>query len=131
MESSIRILIIEDSPTQAAVIAELVRQVGYQPVVYTEVHTGIQSILDREKPGLVLLDLRLLDPKGKPMADGFQLCREIKRSALKVPVVVVTAEGDDEACEWAMLQGADAFLQKPFKATDLTSVIAEVLGEKA
>ena len=82
-----------------------------------------------EKPDLVLLDLRLLDSDGRPAADGFQVCREIKRSELRPPVIVLTAEGDDDACEWAILQGADAFVQKPFAASDLTAVMASVLSD--
>jgi DNA-binding response OmpR family regulator len=128
VDEQIKILIVEDSPTQAAVIAELVRQVGYDPAVYNDVKAGIQQILAKEQPRLVLLDLKLLDSKGKQVADGFQLCREIKRSPGKPPVIVITAEGEEEACEWALLQGADAFLQKPFAATDLTSAIAAVLS---
>ena len=130
VDKPIKILIIEDSPTQAAVLGELVRQIGYTPAVYTDVRGGVQQILAKEEPALVLLDLRLLDARGNPMADGFQVCREIKRSAQKPAVVVVSAEGDDEACEWAILQGADAFLQKPFAAKDLTEVIADVLRER-
>ena len=128
MTETARVLIIEDSPSQAAVIADVVRQAGHEPIVYTELTTGISQILLAQEPDLVLLDLRLLDADGNQMADGFQLCREIKRSPLRPPVVVVSAEGDEEACQWAILQGADAYLQKPFVVEDLISVMAEVLG---
>lgn len=127
-QKSARILIVEDSPSQAAVIADVVRQAGHSPIVYTELKTGISQILLKEQPDIVLLDLRLLDDEGNSIADGFQLCREIKRSQLRPPVIVITAEGDDEACEWATLQGADAFLQKPFAMADLTQAITSILG---
>jgi len=123
-----KILIVEDSPSQSAIIASIVEQAGHQPVVYNQLPVGISQILDRESPDLVLLDLRLLDEDGKPAADGFQVCREIKSSPENPPVIVVTAETDDDAFEWALLQGADAFLQKPFAPEDLTQVIGEVLG---
>lgn len=122
-----RVLIIEDSRAQAAVIADVVRQAGHTPVVYHDVATGIQQILSKEQPDLVLLDLNLLDAQGKPIADGFQVCREIKKSPRTVPVVVISSEGDDEAIEWALLQGADAFLHKPFVVDDLTIVMSQVL----
>ena len=122
-----RVLIIEDSPSQAAVIADVVRQAGHEPFIYTDISDGISQILASEQPELVLLDLRLLDAEGNQVADGFQLCREIKRSPRKPPVVVISAEGGDEACEWALLQGADAFLQKPFAVDDLKGVIDQVL----
>ena len=123
-----RVLIVEDSPSQAAIIANVVREAGHTPAVYSQLPTSITQILAKERPNLVLLDLRLLDPDGNPIADGFQLCREIKRSPNSVPVIVISAEGDEEACEWAMLQGADAYLQKPFAIEDLNRIMGEVLS---
>lgn len=127
MRGGVKVLVIEDSPTQSAVIADVVRQAGHVPVVYNQLTSGISQILAKETPQLVLLDLKLLDREGNPVADGFQLCGEIKRSALKPAVIVISAEGDDEACEWAILQGADGYLQKPFAAKDLLEVIGDVL----
>ncbi len=128
MNKRAKILIVEDSPTQAAIIANVVKETGHEPAVYSDLMMGIQQILTKEKPDLVLLDLRLLDADGNPMADGFQVCREIKRFAKELPVVVVSAEGDAEACEWAIMQGADAYLQKPFVVDDLTNIIQQNLS---
>lgn len=128
MKSGAKVLIVEDSPSQAAIIANVVKSAGHNPAVYSQLPMGISQIMQKEMPDLVLLDLRLLDPDGNPMADGFQLCREIKRTSAKTPVIVISAEGDEEACEWAMMQGADAFLQKPFVVEDLTRLMEEVLG---
>lgn len=127
---SAKVLIVEDSPSQAAIIATVVKQAGHQASVYSHLPMGITNVLKVEQPDLVLLDLRLLDSDGNAVGDGFQICREIKRSPLKVPVVVVSAEGDSDACEWAVLQGADAYLQKPFAVDDLTSIIEQVLQQK-
>lgn len=129
MDSAIHVLIIEDSPSQAAIIANIVSEAGYRVSVYTALPTGIVELLLTEEPDIVLLDLMLLDEDGKAMADGFQLCRDIKRAHAEIPVVVVTSEGEEEACEWALLQGADAFLQKPFAKEDLVQVIEETLKE--
>jgi len=123
-----KVLIVEDSLSQSAILADIVRQAGHKPVVYNSLPTGITQILLKEQPNLVLLDLKLADADGVQIADGFQLCREIKKSPLKPPVIVITAEDDDEAAEWALLQGADAFLQKPFNLTDLTSILDDILG---
>ena len=122
-----KILIIEDSPTQSAIIADVVRQAGHEPAVYNTLPAGVVQVLEKEEPDLVLLDLRLLDAQGNPVADGFQICREIKRARAQLPVVIISAEGDDEACEWAVLQGADAYLQKPFAVSDLKDIMSQVL----
>jgi DNA-binding response OmpR family regulator len=124
-----RVLIVEDSPSQAAIIANVVKDVGHVPIIYSQLPMSISQILTKEKPDLVLLDLRLLDPDGNPMADGFQLCREIKRTSKTTPVIVVSAEGDEDACEWALLQGADAYLQKPFVVEDLSRMMNDLLGQ--
>lgn len=129
MSTAFKVLILEDSPSQAAVIASIVEETGNVPCVYTELPTGISQILIKEQPSLVLLDLMLLGPDGKPMADGFQICREIKRGRDPIPVIIVSAEGDEDACEWAILQGADAFLQKPFNPEELKQAIDDVLGD--
>lgn len=123
-----RILIVEDSHSQSAIIADIVSQAGHEPIVYNTLPTGISQILLKEQPALVLLDLRLTDSEGTEVADGFQICREIKKSPLHPAVIVITAEGDQEACEWALLQGADAYLQKPFRLEDLTVIMDEILG---
>lgn len=127
MKKPAKILIVEDSPSQAAIIATVVKQAGHSPAVYSQLPAGITQIINLEQPDLVLLDLRLLDSEGRAMADGFQICREIKRSPRNIPVIVVSAEGDEDACEWAILQGADAYLQKPFAVEDLTSLMTQVL----
>ena len=127
-----KVLIVEDSVSQAAVIADVVRKAGHDPVVVNDVSRGIAQIMRPINPALVLLDLVLLGPDGKPQADGFQLCREIKRvSKGKVKVVVVSSKGDQESTEWAILQGADGFLQKPFVVEDLVAVMTDVLGPGA
>lgn len=127
MKQNAKVLIVEDSPSQAAIIATVVKQAGHVPAVYSELPMGIAQIMQKEQPDLVLLDLRLLDREGNAMADGFQLCREIKRVSRATPVIVISAEGDEDACEWAVLQGADAYLQKPFAVEDLTSIMSQVL----
>lgn len=128
MSKRTKVLIVEDSPTQAAILAELIDAMGLEPIVYTSLPTGVNQILIKEQPDLVLLDLRLVDDMGRQFADGFQLCREIKRAAPDVPVVILTAEGDDDACQWAFLQGANAYVQKPFVADKFAKVISQVLG---
>lgn len=123
-----RVLIIEDSPAQAAIIAEIVKDAGHDAVLCKEFTKGVMSMLAPANPDIVLLDLVLLGPDGKPVGDGFQICREIKRlSKNTIAVVVVSAQEDEASAEWALMQGADAFLQKPFAVDDLLGVIKEAL----
>jgi len=120
------ILIIEDSPTQSAVIAGIVSELGLEPRVYHSLPQGVSQLLSEVDPQLVLLDLKLLDSNGKSIGDGFQICREIKRNNSEIPVVIVSSEEVSEAGEWARLQGADAYLQKPFVPEDLKKLLREL-----
>lgn len=123
-----KILIVEDSDSQAALMAEIVKDAGHESVRCPDLSKGIAQLLTPINPDIALVDLVLLGPDGKPLADGFQIVREIKRvSKGKIGVVVVSSKGDDESAEWAILQGADAFLQKPFAVEDLLSVISDVM----
>ena len=124
-----RVLIVEDSPSQAEIISEIVRDSGHEPFICKEFSKGVVPMIAQITPDLVLLDLVLLGPDGKPVGDGFAICREIKRlSKNRIAVVVVSAQEDDMSAEWALMQGADAFLQKPFAVDDLLSVMNDALA---
>lgn len=127
-QESRKVLIIEDSPTQASVISAIVSEMGYQTAIYHSLDKSVGEILELEQPVLVLLDLRLLDESGKPVGDGFQICKELKRNKRDLPVFILSSEPQSEAAEWARMQGADAFLQKPFSADDLKQLIISFEG---
>ncbi len=124
-----RVLIVEDSKSQAAVMAEIVRNAGHEPTIAAESAAVVMNAVNANQPALVLLDLILLGPNGQPAADGFQLCGEIKRKNPNIRVLIVSAKGDEDSTEWAMAQGADGFLQKPFTVEDLIAVIGQVMSE--
>lgn len=123
-----KIVIVEDSPSQAAIIAEIVKEGGHEPLLIKDLSKNVVSTILGLGPDLVLLDLLLSSADGTPLADGFHICREIKRQTKNsVGVVVVSAQEDDISAEWALMQGADAYLQKPFAVEDLLAVIKEAL----
>ena len=127
-----KVLIVEDSAAQAAIMSDIVRNAGHEPTIANNLQKGVAQLIKSAAPDVVLLDLMLLGADGKPLADGFVICREIKRvSNNKVGVVIVSANSDEDSAEWAVLQGADAFLQKPFAVDDLVDVMNEVLSNLA
>ena len=126
-----KVLIVEDSPAQAALIAELVAAAGHEPHKCTDAAAPVAQLVQSLEPAIVLLDLTLLAPDGHQAGDGFQICREIKRTTPQVAVVILSARDDDDATAWAELQGADAFLRKPFACEDLIAAISAVLARSA
>lgn len=126
-----RVLIIEDSPSQAALIQEIVQSAGHEALVCTSLGKGVAQTVKPLNPEIVLLDLVLLGPDGKQQVDGYQVCREIKRVlGSHIGIIIISARADEDSAEWAILQGADGFLEKPFAVPDLLEVMNDVLGTK-
>jgi two-component system, OmpR family, alkaline phosphatase synthesis response regulator PhoP len=120
------VIIIEDSQVQRAIIVNLVKELGYVPLVVEQINEKIADNIKNESAPVVLLDLMLLDEQGIPVVDGFQLCNDIKESNPRMKVIIVSAENDTAAREFASLQGADGFLGKPFKIDELERCLKDV-----
>jgi len=127
-----KVMIIEDSNVQALVMSDIVEAAGHEVVVMPSLNKSLPQMVKNANPDVVLLDLKLLGPDGKPVVDGFQICKEIKRVFKnQIGVIIVSASADEDSAEWAVLQGADGFLQKPFNLADLVEVMNDVLGRLA
>src|SRR5258708_32346123 len=106
-----RILIVDDEPAVREALRALVGGWGF------EVHTagsGLEALdaVARERPDLVLLDLAM------PRMDGIEVCRRV-RDWSRVPILVVSARGDDAHKVAALENCADDFVTQPFSATEL------------
>jgi two-component system KDP operon response regulator KdpE len=111
--SGVRVLVVDDEPKLARAVQAILTANGYEPIL---AETGEQalSLLDREPPDLVLLDLAL------PGIDGLAVCRAIRQDRqLDVPIVILSAQGDEDAKVEALDLGADDYLTKPFGAREL------------
>lgn len=121
-----KILIIEDSPLQRAVIVNIVKELGFEPFPVEEFQVSLVPLLEKHEIDLVLLDLLLVDEQGNAIADGFQVCAELKNAKPEIKIIVITAENDTSAKEFAELQGADAFITKPFQVDKLAKCIKSI-----
>lgn len=112
-------LIVEDDRDQADLAAQLVKLRNFHPVVAPTGHDAL-SAAARLEPALVLLDLML------PDIDGFDVCRRLRSDAKtrNVPIVMVTALGDDSNRRRGFRVGANAYVTKPYEAEHLYGAIA-------
>lgn len=101
-----RILVIEDEPAVAGVIADGLAEVGHQVLLALSGHEGLE-VFERARPDAVFLDLVL------PDLDGVEVLRRIRRTQADVPVVVLTGWGSDEAIEETRALGVTEVLRKP------------------
>lgn len=118
MNTTAEILIVEDSPTQAAQLQNLLEECGYLVRVATN---GVAALEDarRQKPDLVISDVVM------PAMDGYQLCKEIKNDEMlrDVPVVLVTSLSSPHDVIKGLGCGADSFIRKPYEEKYLISRI--------
>jgi DNA-binding response OmpR family regulator len=115
------ILVVEDEPGLAEVLAVHLQAGGYHPIV---VHDGLEALyaLERVTPHAVLLDLHL------PQVSGFRLIKLLKQrpEMPRVPVIVLTALSFQEA-EDAVRAGADDFLTKPFLPAEVVTRVDRLI----
>ena len=111
-----RILIVEDDDAIAKPLADGLRREGFE---VTRVATG-EEALEQQLPDLVLLDLRL------PGIDGIEVCRRL-RARSDVPIIVVTAKGEEIDRVVGLELGADDYIVKPFGFRELLARIRAVM----
>lgn len=117
------ILLIEDSPTEAAVIAQLLERNGHRVSTAANAEDGIASC-KRDQPDLVLMDVVL------PGMNGFQATRALTRDAetSHIPVLIVSTKSLDTDRLWGMRQGAKDYIVKPPRERDLIERINALIG---
>lgn len=114
-----RILVVDDDPNVAEVVTRYLEREGF---AVETVDDGVRA-LDRacaELPDLVVLDLML------PGLDGKEVCRRLREVA-PVPIIMLTARGDEEDRVVGLELGADDYLAKPFSPRELTARVKAVL----
>ena len=118
-----RILLIEDSPTDTAVLTQLLERNGHEVIASGSAEDGIVAC-KRELPDLVIMDVVL------PGMNGFQATPALSRDADTghIPVVIVSTKGMETDRAWGMRQGARGYLVKPPSESDLIGSIDELLG---
>ena len=116
-----RILIIEDDAALAGLVRDYLKPFGYEVTAATTAAEGLRRL--PEGWSAVLLDVML------PDLDGFEVCRRI-RAGSDVPVLMLTARGQDEDRIVGLEIGADDYLPKPFNPRELLARLRAVLRRR-
>jgi type II secretory ATPase GspE/PulE/Tfp pilus assembly ATPase PilB-like protein/CheY-like chemotaxis protein len=117
------VLLVEDEEQLRRVMKDLLQREGYR---VAEARDGIQALdeVDRFAPDVIILDLNL------PGMDGYGVLAQLRSRAAtrEIPVMVLTAKGDEDNEVRVFELGADDFVTKPFRARSLTARLEAVLG---
>ena len=118
-----RILLIEDSPTERAVLTQMLQRHGHEAVPASSAEEGLE-VARQMHPDLVLMDVVL------PGMSGFQAMRALKREpgTSEIPVIIVSTKGMDTDRSWGLRQGAKDYFVKPPQEDALIARINELVG---
>jgi two-component system alkaline phosphatase synthesis response regulator PhoP len=121
-----KILVIEDDEDIRELISFNLRKEGYQVLDSESGEEGLDMV-STEKPDLIVLDLML------PGVDGLDVCRALKSDSATamIPVIMVTAKGEEADIVAGLELGADDYVTKPFSPRVLTARIRACLRKKA
>jgi DNA-binding response OmpR family regulator len=115
-----RILVVEDDPAILAGVTDLLEAEGFAVVQATDGNAAIARHREA-RPDLLLLDIMI------PERNGYDVCREIRRSDPVTPVIMLTAKGEEVDKVVGLELGADDYVVKPFGANELLARIRAVL----
>lgn len=117
-----RILIVEDEPAIVTMLQYNLEKEGYSVSVATDGEMALASV-EEETPSLILLDWML------PKMTGIEVCRQLRKSAKNtdIPIIMVTARGEEADKVQGLQYGADDYITKPFSIPELNARIRAVL----
>lgn len=118
-ENAPRILIVEDEPKLASLLADYLGAAGYTPETLADGREVVPAVRARP-PALILLDLML------PGRDGLDICREL-RSFSDVPIVMITARVEEIDRLLGLELGADDYICKPFSPREVVARVKAIL----
>lgn len=114
-----RILIVDDEQAVRDLLVYNLRKAHYEVLTADNGHQGLE-LARQDEPDLILLDLML------PEVDGLDVCREL-RHASKVPIIMITARGEEVDRVVGLELGADDYICKPFSVRELMARVKAVL----
>lgn len=118
-----KIQLVEDDPILARTLSLNLQLEGYTVVHQPTLHEAISSIQLGQLPQLVILDLGLTD------GSGFDFLEFIKQNKIVVPVLILSAQSDEDSIVKGLLAGAKDFVKKPYGLKELLARVKVVLRE--
>ena len=114
------ILIIEDDATMLRGLKDNFEFKGYRVLTAADGEEGLDAALG-QKPDLIVLDIML------PKINGYEVCRLIRKEGLEMPIIMLTAKGEESDIVLGLNLGADDYVTKPFSIKELLARAAAFL----
>ena len=117
------VLVVDDEPTIREIVVKYLKRDGYRTLEAADGDRA-RELIETERPDLVVLDLML------PGTDGLELCRRIRADS-HLPVIMLTARGEEADRIVGLELGADDYVTKPFSPRELLARVRSVLRRAA
>jgi DNA-binding response OmpR family regulator len=114
------VLIVEDDPTMLIALKDNFEFKGYKVVTAADGEKGLKAALNA-KPDLLILDIML------PKINGYEICRLVREQKLEMPIIMLTAKGEESDIVLGLNLGADDYVTKPFSIKELLARAAAFL----
>jgi two-component system, chemotaxis family, response regulator PixH len=117
-----KILIVEDSPSELELMSHYLQDSGYKVIKAAGAKEAMEKAV-LENPDVIVTDVVM------PEISGFELCRSLKKNPIteKVPIVICSSKNLEIDRLWAMKQGANAYITKPYTREHLLGTIKSVV----
>ena len=116
-----KMLIADDNKQSTSILSNYARKEGFEPVVALDGEEALR-LFDEHEPDIAMVLLDVMMPK----VDGFEVCRRLRGKSL-VPVIMVTARGEDFEKIMGLDIGADDYIIKPFSAGEVMARVRAIL----
>lgn len=115
----IKMLIADDNRQITSILEEYAKENGYTPIIAFD---GAEALakFQTESPDILLLDVMM------PIKDGFEVCRDIRKTS-NVPIIMITARGEDFEKIMGLEIGADDYIVKPFSPGEVMARVKAIL----
>jgi len=115
-----KILIVDDEQPIRTLLDYNLKQAAYETLIAIDGEEAI-NIAEAERPDLILLDLML------PKIDGIEVCKILKQREINIPIIMLTAKGDEFDKVLGLEIGADDYMTKPFSPREVIARVKAVL----
>jgi len=119
-QAAAKILVVEDEPNMVAGLRDNFEFEGYQVITARDGVEGLQRALD-ESPDLVVLDVMM------PRMSGLEVCKQLRAKRGSIPIIMLTARGQEVDKVVGLELGADDYVTKPFSIRELLARVKAVL----
>ena len=106
------VLLVEDEPALARGLSDTLRARGFEVEVAHDGERGLEAALSG-RADLILLDVML------PKMNGYEICRTVRARQIDVPILMLTARGEEQDAIVGLTEGADDYIVKPFRVGEL------------